>query len=236
MDIVERFFTDFDVRVALSEKDKFAVYDLRYKVFLQELGYELSELLLEGQEKDPHDNHAIPLIIVSRKTGEIAGCTRIVIPVPTQYERLPVEDHCGMNLYNEDIDVSAIPREKICEVSRIVVASGFRKSTSETMTNRLITPGLYAYVAVLLDILDRPHMICFLETNFARLLSIMGLQVKKVSEDHDVCGIRAAHYLNTRTTLDTMSSVFLNIMNEFKKRVIYTAADLNNIVMENMNK
>ncbi|REC93786.1 GNAT family N-acyltransferase [Kushneria indalinina] len=234
MDIVERFFLDFEVRVASSNEDRFSVYSLRYKVFLQELGYKLSESLLDGQEKDLHDNHAIPLAVICRHTGRIAGCTRIVLPVASRYEKLPVEDHCGMNLYNDEIDVSSISREKICEVSRIVVANDFRKSSSSTMTNRLITPGLYAYVAVLLDILDRPHMICFLETNFARLLSIMGLQVKKVSEDHDVCGIRAAHYLNTRTTLATMSPAFLGIMSEFKKQVSYTAEDLNNIVLESM--
>ncbi|WP_445620096.1 GNAT family N-acyltransferase [Kushneria sp. Sum13] len=234
MDTVERFFLDFDVRIASSDKDRFSVYNLRYKVFLKELGYMLSDLTAEEQEKDSHDNHAIPLIVVCRKTGEIAACTRIVIPVPPKYEKLPVEDHCGMNLYNDEVNVSMISREKICEVSRIVVASGFRKSSSGTMTNRLITPALYAYVAVLLDILDRPHMICFLETNFARLLSVMGLQVKKVSEDHDVCGIRAAHYLNTRTTLSTMSAAFLSVMERFKKEVDYTAEDLIDVVMESM--
>lgn len=234
MDIAERFFLDFEVKVASSPADRFSVYDLRYKVFLQELGYTFSNLKTEGQERDIHDDHAIPLMIVSRKTGEIAGCTRIVIPMSPPYDHLPVEDHCGMNLYNDEIDVSKIPREQMCEVSRIVVASNFRKSSSDTMTNRLITPGLYAYVAVLLDILERPHMICFLETNFARLLSVMGLQVKKVSEDHDVCGIRAAHYLNTRTTLSTMSPTFLSIMSRFKDEINYSADDLNQIVMESM--
>lgn len=232
MESVSLFFEKFDVRVASSDVDKHQIYRLRHDVFLQELGYELSGVPEERQERDDYDNNAIYVVVVCRLTEQVVGSARIVVPQAPMIGRLsylPVENYCGQELASSNICLADIPREKLCEISRIVVARHFRKRKDLSgndleqgglnAVNRLISIALFVSSAALLETMGRPHVMGFIEKKFARLLRGTGMKIERISPFHDICGLRAAYYGNTNYSLRYVSPLFSEMYFLIKKRL-----------------
>lgn len=232
MEFVSAFFERFDVRLASSEKDKHEIYRLRHDVFLQELGYELSGVPEEAEERDDYDTNAIYVVVFCRSTQEIVGSARIVVP-QTHFvgnlSHLPVENYCAQNLASNNISLDDIPREEICEISRIVVARHYRKrkdlegndlqGSGLNAVNRLISIALFVSSAALLETMGRPHVMGFIEKKFARLLRGTGMKIERVSPFHDICGLRAAYYGNTHDSLRHVSPLFSQMYALVKERL-----------------
>lgn len=232
MKSINNFFEKFDVRLADSDADKQEIYKLRHDVFLQELGYELSGIPDEKQERDDYDNNAIYVMVIRRETQQIVGSARIVVPQTHLVGRLsylPVENYCGRELASKNVSLSDISREQLCEISRIVVARQFRKRTDLAgndlqdaglnAVNRLISIALFVSSAALLETMGRPHVMGFIEKKFARLLRGTGMKIERISPFHDICGLRAAYYGNTHDSLSHVSPLFSQMYELVKKRL-----------------
>lgn len=232
MEFVSAFFERFDVRLASSETDKHEIYRLRHEVFLQELGYELSGVPENGEERDDYDSNAIYIVVFCRVTQQIVGSARIVVPqlhVIGSLSYLPVENYCGGSLASNTIDLENIPRDKLCEISRIVVARQYRKrkdlegndlqTAGLDAVNRLISIALFVSSAALLETMGRPHVMGFIEKKFARLLRGTGMKIERISPFHDICGLRAAYYGNTRDSLSHVSPLFSHMYALVKERL-----------------
>lgn len=221
MEVVSLFFERFDVKLASSDADRHEIYRLRHDVFLQELGYELSGVPENGEERDDYDNDALYIMVVCRLTGQVVGSARIVVPQTHLIGRLsclPVENYCGRELTSSNINLIDIPREQLCEISRIVVARHFRKrkdlagndleAGGLNAVNKLISIALFVSSAALLETMGRPHVMGFIEKKFARLLRGTGMKIERVSPFHDICGLRAAYYGNTHESLCHVTPLF----------------------------
>ncbi|ARS52623.1 acyl-homoserine-lactone synthase [Kushneria konosiri] len=232
MEFVSAFFERFDVRLASSEADKHEIYRLRHEVFLQELGYELSGVPENGEERDDYDSNAIYIVVIGRFTQQIVGSARIVVPqthVAGRLSYLPVENYCGKTLFSSTVQLESIPRDELCEISRIVVARHYRKrkdlegndlkTAGLDAVNRLISIALFVSSAALLETLGRPHVMGFIEKKFARLLRGTGMKIERISPFHDICGLRAAYYGNTRDSLRHVSPLFSHMYTLVKERL-----------------
>lgn len=233
MESVSLFFEKFDVRLASSDADRHEIYRLRHDVFLQELGYELSGVPEEGEERDDYDNDAIYIVVVCRLTQQIVGSARIVVPwkyLAGKRSCLPVENYCGHVLASSHINLAEVPREQLCEISRIVVARHYRKrkdlagnelqeAAGLNAVNRLISVALFVSSAALLETMGRPHVMGFIEKKFARLLRGTGMKIERVSPFHDICGLRAAYYGNTHDSLRHVSPLFSQMYALIKERL-----------------
>lgn len=73
--------SDFDVRLARTDADLRAAQNLRYQVFVQELGGDGPQVDHAAElEQDAFDAHADHLLLEDLRTGQIVGVYRLMLP------------------------------------------------------------------------------------------------------------------------------------------------------------
>ena len=75
-----KFKEHFELWQALTPELRDGVYRLRYRVYVDELGFERPSF--DGRECDEFDEHYRHLLLRSLKTGIRAGCIRLVMARP----------------------------------------------------------------------------------------------------------------------------------------------------------
>lgn len=120
----------FEIVPALSDALKDEVFRVRHQVFCEELAFE--PLRPDRRESDEYDAHAIHVLIRSVKSGAFIGCTRLIRASPSDpLYPLPFEKICKDVLDRTIVDPARLPRDTICEVSRLAVVSQFRTRRGE---------------------------------------------------------------------------------------------------------
>jgi N-acyl amino acid synthase of PEP-CTERM/exosortase system len=101
------------------------IYRLRYKVYVEECGFENKEDHPGGIEKDEYDEHSTHFVV--RKIGEdqIIGTVRMI----NYSERgFPIEKHCKI-----EADLSAFDKNRFGEISRLAVSKDYRKRATDAV-------------------------------------------------------------------------------------------------------
>ena len=129
-DLAEAFKRYFEIVPAFSDSLKDEVFRVRHQVFCEELAFEPRRA--DRRESDEHDAHSIHVLIRSIRTGAFVGCTRIILARSDDpLYRLPFEKICATALDRSMVDPDNLPRDTICEVSRLAVIAQFRRRTGE---------------------------------------------------------------------------------------------------------
>lgn len=121
----------FELAPALDHGSLELVHRIRHDVYCQDLGWE--PVRQNGLEIDAYDQHAFHCLLRKRGTGVPVGCTRIILANPADAsEPLPFEVSCSDVLDRNLVDPARLPRNGICEVSRLAVMNTFRQRKGET--------------------------------------------------------------------------------------------------------
>ena len=214
-DRVHDFIDQYRFIIARSREARYRAYALRHTVFREELQYRLGEDADIPFEKDAHDQNAILCLLHHTKTDRDAGCLRVVLPLDNagQQQRLPLEESCAHGLTDPRLHPDRFDRNTLCEVSRLAVHPGFRRSRDSALgmeqqdlhslaDNQLPPPsplvGLSLFLAAtaVVGLAGRQHVFAMMEPRFARLLKISGLTFRQVGDVIDYCGPRAAYYID----------------------------------------
>ncbi|RKR04389.1 N-acyl amino acid synthase of PEP-CTERM/exosortase system [Kushneria sinocarnis] len=218
---IERVVREYRFRLARTQEDRDRVFALRYEVFNRELEYRLSEDRVRQLEKDEHDEVADLCFIEHIRTRTMVGCVRLVVPDEEKgegFEHLPIEHHCGNGLLDSLSSIGNLSRRYLCEVSRLAIHRRFRsrKVTGETtgevphdpdgeVGDRMIGVSLFLASTAMVGLTGRHHVLAFMEPKFPRLLARSGLIFRQASEMFDICGRRAAYYIDQRQAVENMS-------------------------------
>lgn len=99
------------------------VYQLRYKVYCDEWGFERPEDHPGGIEIDDFDTHSVHFVAIRKDDRKLVGTTRIILHSKLGF---PIEEHCHIN---EDI----LKSDKVLwgEISRLAVSKEFRKRAGD---------------------------------------------------------------------------------------------------------
>jgi N-acyl amino acid synthase of PEP-CTERM/exosortase system len=97
-------------------------YQLRYRVFCLQTGFEDPILFPEKEEKDEFDGRSVHFLVRDRRSGAWLAAARLVLPGGGT---LPVEQHCGLSR-DEVYSTYTLPFERTAEVSRLLMATGVR--------------------------------------------------------------------------------------------------------------
>jgi len=125
-----RFEELFEFTLALDESSVEMVYRIRHDVYCRELGWEA--VRKDGLEKDDYDRHSVHCLLRKRETGELVGCSRLVLARPEDPSfPLPFELSCRDAIHRELFDPARLPRQDVGEVSRLAVMSEFRHRQGE---------------------------------------------------------------------------------------------------------
>lgn len=93
------------------------IYTLRYKVYVDEWGFEHPDDHPEGIETDAFDKYSVHFM--ASRYGQLLGTIRLILHSP---EGFPIEKHCTITA-----DCSAIGPERIAEISRLAISKEYRK-------------------------------------------------------------------------------------------------------------
>jgi N-acyl amino acid synthase of PEP-CTERM/exosortase system len=209
--LVRNFSTYFNPLYAATRHQRRFSYTIRYQVYAEELGWEpLNESRLE---RDACDDYAHHCLLEHNRTGDIAGCVRLVIPPagkPKAY--LPFQLHDIASLNSNKLDF--ISKGRVGEISRLAVPSHFRRRANEkgkpfvlnnntasifTKEDRRNFPnisiGLYLSSIALVDICQLDHVLVVMEPRLQRHLKRFGLHFKQISKPFKLKGERALYQL-----------------------------------------
>lgn len=109
---------NFEVFLADDDWGRRIHYQLRYRVFCLETGYEEASRHPEGEERDPWDDHAAHLLVRQTDSGEWVAAMRVVLPdAPV----LPIERRTT-------IDPALRHAPQTCaEISRLCMVGHYRR-------------------------------------------------------------------------------------------------------------
>ncbi len=99
------------------------IYRLRYKVYVEEWGFEKKEDHPGGIEKDEFDEHAAHFVVRRKGEDQIIGTIRMI---NSSEKGFPIERHCKI-----DRDLSTYDRSRFGEISRLAVSKEYRKRVTD---------------------------------------------------------------------------------------------------------
>lgn len=201
----------FELSLAQTEEERAEVYEVRYRVYCEEFGYEPKEAFLDGRERDEFDAQSLHCLVTHRQSGRPAGCVRLVLPPADGC--IPMEEHCGRSLDPEFMAKFRDQRDSMCEISRLAVDGAFRRRRGEKATRfgaqddfnfaererrtfPLIAISLFLAAAAAADLYDRPHCFAIMEPFLPLMLRRTGVLFNRIGEDFEFRGTRAPYYAN----------------------------------------
>jgi N-acyl amino acid synthase of PEP-CTERM/exosortase system len=209
--LVRNFSTYFNPRYAATQDQRHFSYGIRYQVYAEELGWEpLNEKRIE---RDTCDNYAHHCLLEHKRTGDIAGCVRLVIPPSADTQaQLPFQQH-GIVIKDND-SLKHLTQGRVGEISRLAVPSCFRRRSNEaghpfvldshnsslfTEEERRNFPsisiGLYLSAIAMVDISQLDLVLVVMELRLQRHLKRYGLHFRQISSHFELRGERALYQL-----------------------------------------
>lgn len=216
--LLDTFMQHFSVELALSSVQKQEIYRIRYRVYCKEFKFESVEQFPDRQESDEYDSVARHCLIRHRRTGQPAGCVRLV---PATEMLLPVEKYCASVLDRERVEPWLEDRNRLCELSRLAVDSAFRQRDGESLSRvgdvlpikftpqeirscSLISVALILTGVALTEKEQRPNIFAVMEPFMPRMMDRVGIRFQRVGKEIDYHGIRAPYCITTQLMLDGM--------------------------------
>ncbi|MEW8184457.1 MAG: PEP-CTERM/exosortase system-associated acyltransferase [Candidatus Thiodiazotropha endolucinida] len=227
--LARNFSIYFYPRYAATHHQRRFSYSIRYQVYAEELGWEpLNESRLE---RDECDNYAHHCLLEHKRTGDIAGCVRLVVPpAGNRQASLPFQLH-DIDITRSD-NLSHLTQSKVGEISRLAVPSSFRRRANEagkpfilgshnptlfTKEERRNFPniaiGLYLSAIAMVDICKLDFALVVMEPRLQRHLKRYGLMFRQISSTFELKGERALYELPRSELTCHMNPQILSLYN-----------------------
>jgi N-acyl amino acid synthase of PEP-CTERM/exosortase system len=101
------------------------IYKLRYKVYVEEWGFENGADHPGEIEKDEYDEHSVHFVVKRKGEDRIIGTIRMI---NYSEKGFPIEKHCRI-----DADLSAYDKIRFGEISRLAVSKDYRKRATDSV-------------------------------------------------------------------------------------------------------
>ncbi|WP_168380989.1 PEP-CTERM/exosortase system-associated acyltransferase [Modicisalibacter radicis] len=218
--MLDHFSASFRFRLATTTEARNRAYALRHSVFRRELDYQMREDPLQQLESDEYDEKSLIVLLEHPASGLAAGSMRLVYPCESSappLRQLPLEAHCLPSLTHPTLHPGRLPRDRICEISRLAVPHYFRRRSSrepssadepaptdhvfseaDRATFPLIGVGLFLAATALVGLSGHYHVFAMMQSRLPRLLAIYGLRFTCVGEPIVFHGKRRAFYIDQR--------------------------------------
>jgi N-acyl amino acid synthase of PEP-CTERM/exosortase system len=215
----------FHAQLANSPTQKRSVYQLRHKVYCEEMGFE--PVRSNGLEQDGFDERSLHASISHVASEKLAGTVRIITSEYTD-ELLPLEQYFSSQITNSVLAPQNFSRQHICEISRLAVPSEIRcrantgqigQSQVENECCKMVAISLYL-IAILMCLRSRRvHAYVTIEPALARILRRIGIHFVPIGNPIDFNGIRAPYYLDMRTAAQTLKPEYLQLLDKLEAQM-----------------
>lgn len=228
----QHFHRYFDLIPATTADICDRVFQLRYQVYCEELGFEDASAFPDGREKDGVDPHALHCLLVHKPTGLSAGCFRLILCPDAEY-RLPFEIACGEHLDHSEWHPRELAYDQFGEISRLAVHQHFRRRNGEHhtpigVTNGglhddaprqypLVATGLFLGSTALAIHLGLERVYVMMEPRLGRLLRSCGIVFKQVGEVINYHGQRGPFMITRDLIYQHLPPDARRLMEEFQQ-------------------
>jgi N-acyl amino acid synthase of PEP-CTERM/exosortase system len=220
--LAEKFHEYFSVELATTQARKDDVFKIRYRVYCDEFNFLNADEHPDQLESDEYDEFSQLCLITHKSSGFPAACVRIVPAMfPSGSHPLPCEKLGPDTLDREFVEDLEVPRESLCEISRLAVDGAFRRRTGEAATRfgeidamdithiEKRTFGLIAVAAFLsaasaADLSGHSSAFAMMEPFLPRLMQRSGIHFQKAGKDVDYHGLRAPYFIKLESFLESM--------------------------------
>ena len=108
----------FIVDKVLDDSGLKEIYRLRYKVYVEECGFERPENHPDGIEIDEFDKNSVHFA-TKNENESIIGTVRLILNSPIGF---PIEKRCKLNINKDEL-----PRNYLAEISRLAISKQYRR-------------------------------------------------------------------------------------------------------------
>jgi N-acyl amino acid synthase of PEP-CTERM/exosortase system len=221
---LSEFSTFFKASQAICHQEKNKVFQLRHKVYCEELRFEPCQP--SGLEQDAFDTRALHCSLAETHSGEIAGTVRLIHCEQEQEPApLPIEQYFAGRFTAPHLMPQCFPRQHVCEISRLAVAAKFRRRLKDATAkdlpalnsitqpfNRFIAIGLYLMATALCLEKGYYHGFVSIEPSLARILQRIGINFTLIGEIIEFNGKRAPYYLDGRQVIANLQPEYRQLM------------------------
>ena len=113
---------NFVAQKVTDDKELTKIYKLRYKIYVDEWGFEKPENHPNDIETDEYDKNSVHFA-TRDDTGELIGTIRLIVNPPGKF---PIERYCHIELKGNEI-----PRENLAEISRLAITRNYRNRAED---------------------------------------------------------------------------------------------------------
>jgi N-acyl amino acid synthase of PEP-CTERM/exosortase system len=206
--LAKNFSQYFRIRLAATRQQRRFAYAIRYQVYAEELGWEPPND--DRLETDTCDDYAYHCLLEHRRSRDVAGCVRLVLPhIGRPDARLPCQTHeIPMKADRNLSEFDGVPAG---EISRLAVPAHFRRrareqgkpfildshSTTTIYTEEErrnfpnISIGLYLSAIGLVELCNLDRVLVVMEPRLQRHLKRYGLVFHQISDCFELRGRRA---------------------------------------------
>lgn len=222
-DLYNTFHNHYEVVSADTISLMETAFSIRYQVYCLERSYEDADAFPDRMETDEYDLHSAHSLVKCQRSGEYAGLVRLILPNPLDVNKpLPVERFCHSEMKKAGVDLSAIHRENIAEISRFSISKELKRQCAQKAAVSVvrdsvdfqdrgeaeyprmlphITLGLFAGVVRMSAQHHITHWLAVMEPTFFRLLSRYGIYFQKAGPVVDYHGRRQPAVANIDSVL-----------------------------------
>lgn len=212
--LTSRFSRRFDIFLADTDSLRQRVYQVRHRVFCQELGFAMQS---DGEfETNEYDDHSLQLLMRDRFTNTDIACVRVVEPLK-RGGGLPFEAFGLRYIDRKLLDWKKLDPMRCCELSRLAILESVRRPSSPgadapecgdiaiAKDLRALIPVALSYAGLSLS-LARDYEWIFMggELRLQRFITRYGLNSRQISPLFDYYGQRAIFVLSRNQLLADM--------------------------------
>ncbi len=165
-----------------TEEELLEVYNLRFKVYCQERGFEPETSYPDHRMQDEYDAYSMHFI--ARIGHETVGTSRVVLNNPIGF---PIEKHCRINK-----PMHGLMREQIVEVSRLAVSKDIIRSSGHNRCG--IVLGLIREMVLETRPLGIIYYYAAMTKSLQKLLDKCNITFFQIGPEVDYHGLRAPHF------------------------------------------
>lgn len=234
---LEEFNQYFELTPAITKEQRNMVYQIRYRVYCEEFGYESTEAFSNREETDAFDGQSSHCLVTHKASGLPVGCVRVVMVEGN--DPMPMELHGGDSIDQDFINTFAGRRGVICEISRLAVDGAFRRRSREQETRfgtvetagnielerrtfPLIAFSLMVGAGALADSLGRNHCFAIMEPFLLVMMRRLGIHFRRIGEDFEFRGTRAPYYANMEELFDSAPDELRLFFNSMRAQFVKT--------------
>lgn len=226
--LAQNFSRYFKTILGVTRHQQRYAFAIRHQVYAEELGWEpVNDSRLETDECDEYAYHCL---LEHKRSGDIAGCVRLVIPslhkhaakLPCQLHHVPLTGAQQRKLFTKgnigEISRLAVPssfRRRIQEAGRPFVLDENNSTSLYTEEERRNFPnisiGLYLAAIAMVEICALDRVLVVMEPRLQRHLSRYGLAFRQLSDTFDLNGNRALFELPGNELTSNMDEGILHL-------------------------